>query len=51
MNTVFRLVNLVLDRSMYICKVTVFINSLDMNRIAYFILCIAYSTCRARRLN
>jgi len=46
MNNAFRLVNPVLDRIMYIFKVTVFINGLNMNRIPYFILPSAYSTCR-----
>jgi len=45
-NTVFHLVNPVLDRNMFIFKVTVFINGLNVNRIPYFSLRSAYSTCR-----
>jgi len=44
MNTVFRPVNPVLDRNMFIFKVTVFINRA---KYEYFVLRSAYSTCRA----
>ena len=44
MNTVFRLVNPVLHRNMFIFKVTVFINGLKLYIIPYYMLLSAYST-------
>jgi len=50
MNNVFRLVNPVLDRDMYIySRVLYSYNWIHMHRLQYSILRSAYSTCRVSR--
>jgi len=47
MNTVFRLVNPVLDRNTYTFKVNVFIRQAIYEQNTVFLICSAYSTSRA----